>query len=405
MKHFEINKPFGYFISIIIRILFVLVLITCCLNISGCEMKKPAGQSKGGGEVEAITVTSQNTPITFEFIGQTESSHKVEIRARIEGFLDKQLYSDGAYVKANQPTFQIDPKPFQAALQQAKGELAMQKARYVTALANLNRVKPLAAKNAVSQKDLDDATGSEQETAAAVLSAEGQVRVAELNLSYTLIYSPIDGLSSNAQKMTGSYISAGPESLLTYVAKLDPIWVNFSVSENEYLSLLQAEKNKSLIPPKDSNYDIEIVLGDGSVYPIYGHLLFADPSFSQETGTFMIRAEIANPKHLLRPGQFVRINMKGAIKPNAITVPRKAVLEGAKGNFVWVASKEGTAEVRQVTLGTWQGDSVFVESGLFAGDKVVTNGIQKLSNGMRVKIVDKIKADAKGAETKPDKSK
>ena len=123
MKHFEINKPFGYFISIIIRILFVLVLITCCLNISGCEMKKPAGQSKGGGEVEAITVTSQNTPITFEFIGQTESSHKVEIRARIEGFLDKQLYSDGAYVKANQPMFQIDPKPFQAALQQAKGEI------------------------------------------------------------------------------------------------------------------------------------------------------------------------------------------------------------------------------------------------------------------------------------------
>ncbi len=385
-----------------------LAISVICLTVifaGGCDkfFKKPQPKTMGN-DVVAITITQKDTPVTFELLGQTESSHKVEIRARIEGFLDKQLYADGSYVKANQPMFLIDPKPFQAALQEAKGQLAEQKARHWTAQANLKRVKPLAAKNALSQKDLDDATGQEQEAAAAVLAAEGQVRTAELNLSYTNIYSPVDGISSNAQKMTGSYISA-TDSLLTYVAKLDPIWVNSSVSENEYLRLRKSAAEKTLIFPKDEAYEVELVLADGSTYPIKGRMLFADPSFSQETGTFMVRAEIANPHHMLKPGQFVRVHLKGAIKPKAISVPRKSVLEGAKGNFVWVVDKDNKAEVRQVTLGQWQGDDVFVESGLFPGERVVTDGIQKLSDGMAIKIVDKLKSDGGGAQSNTGSSK
>ena len=287
-----------------------MILVLCMISITGCEkikmMKVKKMLGKAELEVSIITVVPKNTPVEFEYIGETESSHMVEIRARVQGFLDQQLYEEGRMVKANQPMFMIDQKPFKANLQAAKGQLAQQQARHATALANLKRIRPLAAKNAVSQKDLDDAVGQEQETAAAVIAAEANVTEAELNLSYTVIYSPIDGLSSNAKKQTGSYISAGPDSLLTYVARIDPMWINFNISENEYLSMIKETKTKVLIVPKYDNFDVEIVLADGSIYPHEGKLMFADPSFSLETGTFLVRAQVKNPQGLLKPGEFVR---------------------------------------------------------------------------------------------------
>ncbi|MCK9196336.1 MAG: efflux RND transporter periplasmic adaptor subunit [Syntrophales bacterium] len=369
-----------------ILVLFCIVLAVC--HLPGCGKDQKGGAKRPPAEVTAVTITPKDTPVVFEWVGQTESSHLVEIRSRVEGFLDKRVYEEGSFVKAGQVLFRIDPRNFQAALQQANGELAQQQARWTTAKANLARIKPLADQNAVSKKDLDDATGNEQQAAASVLSAQGNVRIAELNLSYTVITSPVTGLSSQAKKQDGTYISA-TDSLLTYVAKMNPMWVTFSMSENEWLLSGEAVKKGTLRFPPEHKFAVELVLADGSIYPQQGHLIFADPSFSKETGTFLLKATMENPKGLLKPGQFVRVRLKGAIRPNAIVAPRRAVFEGAKGHFVWCVDKEGTAEVRNVTVGEWIGDDIFITKGLAANDRVLVDGVMMLAEGMPVKIVDK----------------
>ncbi|MDQ1277024.1 MAG: rane fusion protein multidrug efflux system [Thermodesulfobacteriota bacterium] len=372
-------------------VLFCIVLAVGLLP--GCGKDQQGGAQRPPAEVTAVTVTPKDTPVVFEWVGQTESSHMVEIRARVAGFLDKRVYEEGSLVKAGQVLFRIDQRDFQAALQQAKGELAQQEARWATAKANLARVKPLAEQNAVSKKDLDDATGQEQATAASVLAAQGKVREAELNLSYTVITSPVTGLSSQAKKQDGTYISA-TDSLLTYVAKMNPMWVTFSLSENQYLSSMEEIKKGALRFPPGEKFIVELVLADGSIYPQQGHLIFADPSFSKETGTFLIKATMENPKGILKPGQFVRVRLKGASRPNAIVVPRRAVFEGAKGQFVWCIDKQGRAEVCHVTVGDWIGDDIFITKGLVANDRVIVDGVMMLAQDAPVKVVDKLKAAA-----------
>ncbi|MFA5180975.1 MAG: efflux RND transporter periplasmic adaptor subunit [Syntrophales bacterium] len=378
--------------------LYLFCVILAVGLLTGCGQDKKGGAQRPPAEVTVVTITPKDTPVVFEWVGQTESSHMVEIRARVSGFLDKRVYEEGSLVKAGQVLFRIDQRDFQAALQQAKGELAQQQARWTTAKANLARVKPLAEQNAVSKKDLDDATGQEQATAASVLSAQGKVREAELNLSYTVITSPVTGLSSQAKKQDGTYISA-TDSLLTYVAKMNPMWVTFSMSENEYLLSGEALKKGTLRFPPDYRFAVELVLADGSIYPLQGHLIFADPSFSKETGTFLLKATMENPKGLLKPGQFVRVRLKGAIRPNAIVTPRRAVFEGAKGHFVWCVDKEGTAEVRNVTVGEWIGDDIFITKGLAANDRVIVDGVMMLAEGLPVKIVDKKAPAAAGGQS------
>jgi len=377
-------------------------LFLALLVIPACHKEQKAEGPHGPVEVTAVTVKPQNLPVVFEFVGQTQSSHQVEIRARVEGFLEKRKYEEGAPVKEGQVMFQMDSRPLEASMQEARGELAQQQARWDTAKANLARIKPLADKNAVSKKDLDDAVGNEKSSAASVIAAQGKVRQAELSLSYTTITSPVGGASSQAKKQEGSYISMS-DSLLTYVARLDPIWVNFSVSENERLKLIDESRKGTIKIPSGENYDVEIILADGTVFPKRGRLSFADPSFSQETGTFLVRAVLANPPpYLLRPGQFVRVKLYGAIRPNAITVPRRAVMQGAKGHFVWVVDKENTAEFRNITIGDWYGDSCFIMSGLKADERVVIDGGIKLAPEVPVKIVEPQAAAGPAGGQKPE---
>jgi len=384
-----------YYSLKIILILFCIILAVGLLP--GCGKDQKGGAKRPPTEVTAVTILPKDTPVVFEWVGQTESSHLVEIRSRVDGFLDKRVYEEGSLVKEGQVLFRIDPRNFQAALQQAKGELAQQQARWTTAKANLARIKPLADQNAVSKKDLDDATGNEQACAASVLSAQGNVRIAELNLSYTVITSPVTGLSSQAKKQDGTYISAS-DSLLTYVAKMNPMWVTFSLSENQYLGSLDDIKKGTLRFPPAGKFLVELVLADGSIYPHQGHLIFADPSFSKETGTFLIKATMENPKGILKPGQFVRVRLIGASRPNAIVAPRRAVFEGAKGQFVWCIDKNGHAEVRNVTVGEWIGDDIFITSGLAANDRVIVDGVMMLAEGMPVKVVDKKAPAAVGGQ-------
>lgn len=360
--------------------------IAAIVMIAGCS-KPPATPPPGPAEVTAITVTPKDTPVAFEFVAQTQSSREVEIRARVNGFLDKRLYTEGAPVRAGQTLFQMDRKPFEAALLSARGQLEQQQARLAVARQNLARVRPLAQQNAVSQKDLDDAIGNEQQARAAVLAAEGEVTSAKLNLSYTTIASPLAGLSSFARKQEGSYVTPGEAGLLTYVSQLDPMWVNFSISENELLKHRSEIDQGRLKFPQNNEFDVELVLADGTVYPHRGRINFVDPSFSQETGTFLVRTVVANPDGNLKPGQFARARVKGAVRPGAMLVPRRAVLQGAKGHYVWVIDKEGKARERAVQVGEWNGDDWFISQGIHAGERIVVDGAIRVAPGAALKVV------------------
>jgi len=355
--------------------------------LANCGKQEPKSEARPASEVTAMTVTPQDTPVSYEFVGQTQSSHQVQIRARVNGFLEKRVYTEGATVKAGSVMFQQDTKPFQAQLDVALGGLAEQQARLQVANDNLAQVKPLAALNALSQKDLDDATGQQAAAAAAVQSAKANVEQARLNLGYTTITTPVTGLSSFARVQDGAYVNA-ENSLLTSVEQVDPIWVNFTVSENDMLGLRSGQAKGILKLPASDNYTVEVVLADGSVYPGKGKITFANASFNQQTGTFLLRATLPNLEGTLRPGQFVRARVSGPVRINAILVPQQAVLQGANGHFVVVVSKDSKAEIRGVQVGPWHGDDWFITEGLKAGDVVVTNGVVKLSPGAPVKIVD-----------------
>lgn len=362
----------------------LLAAVSVFVPLTGCK-EKVKSQERAPAEVSVIKIVPRDTPIVVEFVGQTQGSHQVEIRARVNGFLDRRTYNEGSQVKAGQIMFKMDPKPFQAQLDAAQGALEQQEARLRTARANLARVKPLVAQNALSQKDLDDATGQEQAAAAAVESAGAEVEQAKLNLGYTTIYTPVTGFSSYARVQDGAYVNP-QNSLLTYVVQANPIWVNFSLSENDVLKYRgQAEEGQLRVPP-NAAYIVQIVLGDGSVFPRQGKITFRDAEYNAQTGTFLVRATLPNPGAVLRPGQFVRVRLLGAMRPNAITVPQRTVQQGAKGHFVWVINNEGKAEPRPVNVGEWIQNDWFISKGLRAGDLVVQEGGITLRPGEPVKV-------------------
>jgi membrane fusion protein (multidrug efflux system) len=363
----------------------LVVALAAAALVGGCGKHEQTAVERPPIEVTVATIAPRDTPVSYEYVGQTQSSHQVQIRARVAGFLDRRVYAEGSMVKAGDVMFQQDPKPAQAQLDAAKGALAEQQARLQTANDNLAQVKPLAALNALSQKDLDDATGQQQAAAAAVQTAMANVETARLNLSYTTISTPVTGLSSFARVQDGAYVNA-ENSLLTYVEQVDPIWVNFSLSENDVLGLQTEEAKGLLRMPPGRNYVVELVLADGSVFPEKGRIAFTNASYNPQTGTFLARATLPNPGNTLRPGQFVRVRVSGAVRVNAITVPQQAVLQGAKGHFVVLVDKEGKAQIRGVKTGPWYGDEWFITEGLQAGDVLVTDGVARLSPGTPVKV-------------------
>lgn len=372
------NKKTKVFTSLF----FILVCPVLILN--GCK-KENSVSAPSPRVVLTIKVIPRDVPVSVEYVAKTESSQLVNIQARVSGFLDQRMYIEGAVVKKGQVLFQMDDKPFKVQLDQAKAALAQQEAALETARLNLKRVKPLAEQNALSQRDLDDATGHYQSVAAAVEQAKAQVETQKLNLSYTTITSPITGVSSSAQQAEGTYISP-QNSLLTTVEALSPIWVNFSLSENEMQRFRDQVEKGLLRPPKDQSYEVEVLLVDDSVFPYKGRITFAEPSYNAQTGTFLIRASVENPDGVLRQNQYVRVRLKGAIRPNAILIPQRSVQQGSKGQYVWVVGKDNTAEHRPVTVGGWHEDQWFILEGLKAGNQVVVDGGLLLQPGMKVTV-------------------
>ena len=361
-----------------------IAMIAAAALATGCNRGAPAPPPPQKPEVTVMTVAPQDAPVTAVYVAQTQSSQAVNIQARVSGFLDKRLYTEGSVVKAGQILFQMDQKPFQAQVDAQNAALQRNVASFNVAKANLARVKPLAAQNALSQKDLDDATGQYEQSAAAVEQSKAQVEEATLNLSYTTIRSPVDGVSSFAQVAEGTYLNA-QNSQLTTVSVLTPMWINFSISENEIERVRRDVRQGLLRLPEGGRFVVEIEMVDGTVFPYAGRITFADPSFNSATGTFLLRATVDNPAGVLRPNQYVRARLSGAVRPNAIVVPQRAVQQGAKGHFLWVINKQGQAELRPVVVGDWYGgDSWFITEGLAAGEQVVVDGGVRLAQGATV---------------------
>jgi membrane fusion protein (multidrug efflux system) len=291
-------------------------------------------------------------------------------------------------VKKGQSLFTIDPKPFEAALARAVADLAAAEARYEQARRNAARLKPLYAEKAVSQKEHDDAVSSESIGAADVKAAQARLTEARLNLEYTRVESPLDGNTSRALPSEGTLVS-GPNVLLTSVVQINPIWVNFGIPDNEQARIQREAQDGRLKLPR--NFEVELRLADGSLYPHKGKLDFADVRVSTQTGTREARAELPNPDGYLRPGQFVRVLLKGATLPNAVTVPQRAVLEGPQGKFVYVVDEKSTAQPRPVEAGQWAGERWVITSGLKGGERVIVDGVMKIGPGAPVKVAEKPK--------------
>ena len=349
-----------------------------------CGRGTPAPPARPTPEVTAVTVNPRDIPVTFEFVAQTQSSQAVNIQARVSGFLDKRVYTEGDVVRAGQVLFLMDPKPLQAQVDAAQAQLNNAQAALDVAKFNLDRTKPLAEQNALSQKDLDDANGNYLSSKANVDAARANLESAKLNLSYATITSPITGVTGSAIVADGTYVSTS-NSQLTTVSVLTPMWVTFSLSEAEALRYRDEVERGLLKRPVGDAYTVEIVLADGSIFPEIGRITFADPAYNSQTGTFTVRVQLANPQGLLRPNQFVRARLKGAIRPNALAVPLRAVQQGPKGHFVWVVGKEGTVEMRPVTVGSWIGEEWQITNGLQPGAVVVVDGALALSAGAAVK--------------------
>ncbi|MBX7067284.1 MAG: efflux RND transporter periplasmic adaptor subunit [Parachlamydiales bacterium] len=359
-------------------------LVAICLLCFSCSKKGPV--QTPAVPVTAIQVKPQTIPANFEYVGVGKSSHIVELRARVEGYLEAIDYTEGGLVRAGDLMFVVDQRPFIAALEMAQGELLRQQAILWNAQQTKNRMVPLYKEDAVSQKDMDDAIASELAAEADVVTAKANVEKAKINLSYTSIQAPVTGMASDAKFREGALISPGPDSLLTDIYVIDPIWVYFSVSTGDILKARDEAAKGLMQLPKDSNFDIQVIFADGSSLPATGKIDFTAPSLQQSTGTMMVRTVLPNPEGLLKPGEFVRVVLKGAIRPNAVIVPQTAMMQGMNGMFVWVIDEQSQAQMRPIVPGDWYKDYWIIQSGLKKGDIVITQGVNKVQNSTLVTV-------------------
>lgn len=360
--------------------------VAVALLLNGCgRVDSHARNGMPPPEVTVIVVESKSVPVTYEYVGQTAGSREVEVRARVTGILKKRNYQEGKAVAAGQSLFTIDPTPFEAALARAEAVQSSAEARLEQARRNVAQLKPLYEVKAVSRKEYDDAVSAEAIAAADMKSARANLTEAKLGLGYTRVESPITGIAGRALRSDGNYVS-GPDVLLTTVSQIDPIYVLFGISDEERLKLRREVEAGQVELPGDGNFDVSVKLADGSVYEKSGRMNFSDIRISGNTGTSEARAELPNAEGLLRPGQFVRITLKGASRPGAILVPQRAVLEGQTGKFVYIMNAESKAEARPVDVGDWIGDKWIISSGLNAGDRVIVDGVIKIRPGEAVQV-------------------
>ncbi len=362
----------------------LLVLTSCHDEASNAEHQQQTPT------VNAVRVQPKDIPLTFEYAARAQGSKETEVRARVGGILLKRNYVEGSTVKEGDVLFEIDPEPFKVALEQAKASLAQNKAQLKAAQTQWARISKLFEQRVVSEKSRDDALASLDSLRASTQLAQAQVDKAKLDLGYTTVKAPISGVTSMEVQSEGSLIAATDNSsLLTTITQLDPMYVIFSASENEILSLTNMV-DRGLITNPENTHDIKakVRFGDDTLYTEEGQINFINPSIDESTGTIKLRAVFPNPKGRLRPGQFLRLFMEGMTRVNALVVPQEAVIQGANSAYVYRISPQGTVESVNVQTGlTTEDGGWIIDSGLNPGDVVITSGVMKIRPGMSVTAV------------------
>jgi len=331
-----------------------------------------------------MTVAPNTIDAGYQFVGQAAASKRVEVRSQLYGVIIERPYTEGTDVPKGEVLFRIDPTTYEAVYRSSEARLDNTQARFDNANRNLNRLRPLLVEHAVSQKDVDDAETEYATAKADVADAKAAVDKAKKDFNDTWIRAEIPGRAGRAELVLGARVT-GPGDLLTTVEQIDPINVDFSPSDQQLLRWRADMEAKRITVPA-GRQQVEVTLSDGSTFVHKGHLNFADLTIQPGTGTLQLRAEFANPQHILLPGQFVRVNLLGVKRNGAILVPQKAVLQGQGGAFVYVVDSAGIATARDITTSAAQGDQWIVESGLKAGDQVVVDGVQKVVSGQPVKV-------------------
>lgn len=370
-----------------------------------------AGCGPSGGQpevppplVSVTTVEAKDVPVTYEYVAQTAGFREAEVRARVSGILLKRNFREGSVVKKGESLFTIDPEPFRVALARSEADLGIAEARLAQAKREAARLRPVLESKAVSQKELDDAVSAEQVAEAELKSARARVNEARLNLEYTRVESPITGTTSRAVASEGTLVS-GPSVLLTTVTQTDPMYVIFGIPDRERLAMRRDVEAGRLKVPDGGRFQVTVKLADGSLYARPGVLNFADVRVNSQTGTSEARAEIANPNGLLRPGEFARVVLAGAVRPGAIVIPQRAVLESPQGKFAYIVNAESKVEPRPLEVGDWTSGGWVINAGLKPGDRVIVDGVLKIGPGAPVKIADDAAAPATPAGKKAPEDK
>jgi membrane fusion protein (multidrug efflux system) len=380
------------------RALSILALLAVSASsvLLGCQSQKAAGPPPAP-EVEVVGVVQKDVPIFGEWIGTLDGFTNADVRAQVTGYLLRQGYQEGAFVKKGQLLFEIDPRPFQAALDQAEGQLAQAKATLANAQAvqgrtelDVNRYTPLAQEQAASQQDLDNAVQNNLAAKATVATAAAQIKTAEaavetakINLDFTRLCAPIDGIAGQAQLQVGALVnpSSGP---VTSVSTVDPIKVYFTVSETEYLDWNRRFPTEATLEAANKRVRLELILADGSTYPREGTFYFADRQVNVGTGAIRLAALFPNPGNILRPGGYGRVRTAIRVQKDALLVPQRAVSELQGGYQVAVVDAENKVSIRSVKVGDRVGTQWIIADGLKQGDRVVAEGVQKVRAGTQV---------------------
>ncbi len=361
---------------------------------------KPASAARPGGpppDVEVVEVVQKDVPIYGEWIGTLDGMVNADVKAQVTGYLLNQAYKEGSFVKERQVLFEIDPRPFQAALGQAEGQLAQAKAQLANADAvqgrtqlDVDRYTPLVKEQAASQQDLDNAIQNNLAAKATVATAKAQIQAAEaavqtakLNLGFTLLTSPIDGIAGQAQLQVGALVSPSSPPVTT-VSTVDPIKVYFTVSEQEYLDWNRRFPTEASLEAANKRVRLELILADGTTYPREGTVSFADRQVNQSTGAIRIAGLFPNPGNILRPGGYGKVRAAVRIRPDALLVPQRAVSELQGGYQVAALDDQNKVSIRTVKVGERVGTEWIIAEGLKPGERVVAEGVQKMRPGMQV---------------------
>lgn len=364
------------------------VMLAAVLALGGCKKESGAGDAAQVPTVAAVKVEPQNIPLSFEFAARAQGSKETDVRARVGGILLKRNYVEGSQVEEGSVLFQIDPEPFKVTLNQAKAKLAQVNAELKNAEIQWQRTEKLYKEKYASEKARDDARANLDSLAASAQLAQAEVDAAQLNLDYTTVKAPISGITSMEVQSEGSLISAtGDSSLLTHITQLDPIYVIFSASENEMLSLTNMVDRGLIRNPENKNeIKAKVRFGNDVMYPLEGEINFMNPNVDQKTGTIKLRAVFPNPEARLRPGQFLRLIMEGLTRIDALVVPQEAVMQASDGAFVYRVNEKGVVESVSVQTGlTTKDGGWIIDSGLKPGDVVIVSGVMKIRPGMTVK--------------------